>query len=288
MSDGTHESDAANPREMIANLAGRAEVLRTPCGDGDLVWHCWGEGTPVVFAHGGSGSWTHWIKTIPFLSRTHRVCAVDLPGLGASTMPNEPYTAEHCGQVLATGVREIFGPDQRPHFVAFSFGAHVSSFALVELGDKARQFVIVGCAALGLPYHGLKFLKREEGMSADEVSSVYRTNLERLMFADPSNVDDLAVHIQTENVANARFRSRRFASTAELRDNLPKIRAPLAAIWGRRDATALPSPEERIAVLRQVQPDLPFALIDDAGHWVMYEAADQFNETLFAMLQAEA
>ena len=36
-----------------------AEVVHTPCGDGNLVWRRWGKGRPLVLVHGGSGSWTH-------------------------------------------------------------------------------------------------------------------------------------------------------------------------------------------------------------------------------------
>ena len=279
--------EMSDVESIVAELAARSDVLATPCGDGHLIWRRWGEGSPVVLAHGGSGSWTHWIKTIPELAKTHAVYAVDLPGLGQSDMPAPPLTAEHCGQIVAAGVRQLIPAEQRPRFVAFSFGAHVSSFAVVELGDRAAQFVIVGCAALGLPYHGLKYLKEDPGMAEKDVDAVYRTNLHRLMFADAANIDDLAVHLQKSNVRQARFRSRRLASTSEIRDNLPRSKARLGAIWGSKDATATPSPEARIALLRAHQPDMPSAIIDGAGHWVMYEAADEFNTTLLRFLSGE-
>ena len=32
-----------------------------------VCWRSWGKGTPLVFLHGGYGSWRHWIKqAIPF------------------------------------------------------------------------------------------------------------------------------------------------------------------------------------------------------------------------------
>jgi len=61
-----------------------AERFETPCGAGYLVWRKWGSGPTVIFCHGGSGSWTHWCRTIPVVSKTHTVYAVDLPGLGPS------------------------------------------------------------------------------------------------------------------------------------------------------------------------------------------------------------
>src|SRR5690606_37875478 len=72
--------------KMVLDLQLEAEVSRTPCGQGDLVWRKWGSGAPVVLCHGGSGSWTHWIRTIPTLRHHYEVWVPDLPGLGDSTM----------------------------------------------------------------------------------------------------------------------------------------------------------------------------------------------------------
>ena len=47
------------PPEIVAAVTADAEVVHTPCGDGNLVWRRWGKGRPLVLVHGGSGSWTH-------------------------------------------------------------------------------------------------------------------------------------------------------------------------------------------------------------------------------------
>jgi pimeloyl-ACP methyl ester carboxylesterase len=47
-----------------------------------------GEGRPIVFVHGLSGSWQNWLENIPVLANHgFRVLALDLPGFGASPMP---------------------------------------------------------------------------------------------------------------------------------------------------------------------------------------------------------
>ena len=61
--------DTASPADIVARLASQARVVRTPCGDGNMVWRVWGRGEPLVLFHGGSGSWTHWIRNIPELAR---------------------------------------------------------------------------------------------------------------------------------------------------------------------------------------------------------------------------
>src|SRR6202022_3910983 len=47
-----------------------------------------GEGQPIVFVHGLSGSWPNWLEQLPVLAREHRVLALDLPGFGHSPMPS--------------------------------------------------------------------------------------------------------------------------------------------------------------------------------------------------------
>ena len=92
--------------DLLALQAG-AQRLSTPCGDGELVWHRWGEGAPLVLLHGGSGSWTHWLRNIaPLVAAGHQVLAPDLPGFGDSDPPPEGHDADvmpHWKSVLFPG-----------------------------------------------------------------------------------------------------------------------------------------------------------------------------------------
>ncbi len=249
-----------------------------------MQWRVWGIGAPVILLHGGSGSWTHWIKTIPALATRFQVWAADMPGLGDSAMPPEPLTPESCGRVVAAGVRMLFVPQVQPHLVTFSFGAHVGAFAAAMLGNRLRSMTITGSAALGLPHGRVEFAKEHSRMTATERANVHRTNLATLMIADAARIDDLAIQLQADNIAKARFRSRAFAPTDELKRVLQQVNLPLAAIWGAKDQTAVPDVESRFAVLRQSHPNLIACLIPDAGHWVMYEQGDAYAAALIGCL----
>lgn len=274
-----------SPAEIVAAVAADAEIHTTPCGDGDLVWRRWGKGRPVILAHGGSGSWTHWIKTIPVLKQHAEVWAVDLPGLGQSAMPPPPQTPEGCGRWLALGIKSLFPKDRQASLVAFSFGAHVSSFAVKSLQDHLRDFTMTGCAALGLPQGpGKEYPREMEGMTETERLAVHRGLLEILMFKETSRIDDLAVFLQSENIRQARFRSRPFARSDEIRRNLPEIMIPVKAVWGGEDQTAWPSVDERYRVIGEYHPELVTRTVPDAGHWVMYEQPAAYNAALLDIL----
>src|SRR5713101_4198486 len=89
---------------LVAGIAAEADRIETPCGDGTMVWRCWGGGPPLVLLHGGYGSWMHWIRNVPPLSRQFRVIAPDLPGLGESAIPPEPWTAAGLAAIIGEGL----------------------------------------------------------------------------------------------------------------------------------------------------------------------------------------
>src|SRR5688500_7346054 len=100
------ESDL--PPEALRVLA-LARRHATPCGDGELVWHVWGDDAddPLVLLHGGSGSWTHWIRNVEALAAAgRRVLAADLPGCGDS--------AVHPGNKDAAGIMTVLNPGLLP------------------------------------------------------------------------------------------------------------------------------------------------------------------------------
>ncbi len=68
--------------ELIAGLLKQAERHETPCGDGTVVWRSWGRGPrDLILLHGGAGSWTHWARNIPELSRHFRLWVPDIRGM---------------------------------------------------------------------------------------------------------------------------------------------------------------------------------------------------------------
>ena len=122
--------------------------------------------------------------------------------------------------------------------------------------------------------------------SAEEALAIHRHNLGALMIANPTNIDELAVYIQSQNAPRGRVRSRRFSRADTLARALPLVKGQLDGIWGARDATAYPHLDERARTLRSFQPDARFEVIEGAGHWVQYEAASRFNAVLTELVRS--
>jgi 2-hydroxy-6-oxonona-2,4-dienedioate hydrolase len=266
---------------LVEGIAAEAERIETPCGDGTMVWRRWGSGPPLVLLHGGYGSWMHWVRNVLPLARRFTVIAPDLPGLGESATPPEPWTAQGLAAIVVNGLDSVLPPGAAsPHLAGFSFGGVIGGTVAAQLGDRLRGFTVVGSNGLGLTRQPTDLRRVPSGASEEEEFATHRYNLSQLMIHDPARIDELALYLQKTNHARARMRSRRFSRSGALVEALPRITARLDGIWGERDATAYPHLDERAQTLRGVQPTARFAVVPGAGHWVQFEAADRFNELL--------
>ena len=270
---------------LVSKIESLATHELTPCATGSMVWRIWGDGPPLVLLHGASGSWTHWIRNILPLALHFRVLVPDLPGFGDSDMPPEPHTAETVAGLVAFGLDVLVSPSAKIRIAGFSFGGIIGGLVAARLALRVHTIVLLGPGGLALTRAPIPPLRRtESSMTADEIRGVHRENLRLLMIASPEAIDSLAVYLQMENVRRARFKSGSIPSSNVLLQALPAIRARITGIWGRNDAFAASHIEDRRQVLASVQQDLDFRVIEGAGHWVMYEAADEVNAALLDML----
>jgi pimeloyl-ACP methyl ester carboxylesterase len=270
---------------VVAALEAQSHIRRTPCGTGSMVWHEFGAGPPLFLFHGGHGAWSHWFRNIPALAEHFRVFAADLPGYGDSAVPPEPHSIEGLAEIAVAGIRALIG-NERCYVMGFSFGSTVGSHVARLLGDQAIKTVLVALGSLGVPRGNVEDMNRwRELTDENKIIAAHRRNLEIMMFADPRNIDPLAVFIQYDNTRRARLRGRKLASVADLRDCIRQIKAPLTVIWGEKDVAVGGLFAERIAVLDELKPGTKTIVMPGIGHWAQYEAAEDFNRIALAALK---
>lgn len=272
----------ADPVAFLAALEAQAQRVETPCGDGTMVWRIWGEGPSLVLAHGAQGSWTHWVRNIESLSRRYRLIIADLPGHGDSAMP-ETEDHEGISKALAQGLEDILGTEGLPvDLCGFSFGGVALAHLAALHPHVARRLVIVGCGGLGTPM-GHPRLGRISGLVGEERRAALKANLLGLMLHYPDSADDLAIHMLLPTAKATRLNASGLVLPDRLLKILPGIKAPVDAIWGTLDLPH-PDPAAQEAVLRTVQPDMLFRLVDNSGHWAMYERPESFERELQSIL----
>src|SRR5262245_16088085 len=184
------------PTEAAAVAALEAQSTRheTRCGEGTVVWRSWGEGPPLLLAHGAQGSWTHWFRNIPGLARQRTLWVPDLPGFGESAPPVGD-ARQGLADALALGLRELVGDKLPIDAIGFSFGAIALGHLDALHPGLLRRIILVDAGGLGTP-HGHFVLKRISGLRGAEREAVIRDNLLAFMLHAPDSVDALTLHIQ--------------------------------------------------------------------------------------------
>jgi pimeloyl-ACP methyl ester carboxylesterase len=274
------------PEAFLARLDGAATRHETPTGAGRMVWRSWGSGPALVLLHGGSGSWRHWVRNIEYFAKDRRVLAPDLPGLGESDQPERPWTAIHVGGIVLKGIQEILGPDTMFDLAGFSFGGMLSGHISGLEGARLRSVTLVGASGLDMQRDPTPLVRVRDKVGAEKMDG-HRENLARLMIHDRNKIDDLAVVIQDWNSDHNRFDSRPLGRAHTMQSYLEKATCMRGGIWGDRDVTAYPHMQSRHDYFDSLQ-DFDFRLIHNAGHWVAYEAAEEFNPMLREMLNNAA
>ena len=265
--------------DLVADFERRARRFETPCGDGVLVWRAWGDGPPVLLAHGSHGAWSHWIRNIDALAATRTVWAPDLPGYGESAMAARA-DQDAIADALALGLRQLVGLPL--DVVGFSFGGVACAYLAANHPDIVRRLIIVGAGGLNTPLGHVK-MRRLRGVEGEARREILRANLLALMLHHPQSADELALHLQVTNGLRARLVPSPLVLPDKLLQALPRITAQIDAIWGEHDRPH-PVAAGQEPVLRRFQPELEFRVIADAGHWAMYERPADFNRTLLELL----
>ncbi len=279
------DDQAETPAATLARIAEAARRIETPCGDGSMVWRVWSEAAhpPLVLLHGGYGSWRHWVHTIPAFAADRRVIVPDLPGLGESADVGPDASPELIAGILRDGLDAVLRPGEHYDLVGFSFGGMIAGNLAARDPARLRSLTVVAPGGLG-GFRASVQLEKVIMLSGEARRQAHRTNLARLMFADPSRIDALALAIQDWNTRHGRTKSRPMSRTASLTTALARVQAPFHAIYGEFDALAYPHMAEREELLRAARPDMEFHVVAGAGHWVAYEAADAFNGLLRTLL----
>lgn len=275
--------DAEGPVTAVLRLDAEARRSESPCGEGSMVWRSWGDGPALVLLHGGAGSWQHWVRTVPAFSPTHRVLAPDLPGLGESSDPPAPPDMATISAIVAAGIDRLLGPRASYDLVGFSFGASVGGHVALLHAERVRSLTLLGAGGLVRPRTPV-VLERVRDKTGAPLRQAHRTNLERIMIADPARIDAAAIAIQDWNPRHARLDSPALIAKRPLAVSLPPLRVPVNAIWGERDQIAYHTLEERVAARRALCPAVEVRIIPVSGHWAAYQLADAFNATLTELL----
>jgi pimeloyl-ACP methyl ester carboxylesterase len=152
-----------------------------------------------------------------------------------------------------------------------------------RIPHRIRRLVLTGAAGVAPRDPTMKSLSSWRFAATEQaLAAVQRENVGILMLHDPKSIDDLAVNIQMRNGMRTLSRKppRHMTTFAALEKAKPRI----DAIWGRFDSVSGWKTDEIRERFAKLDPACQFHVVEDGGHWVAYERADEFNRVLVGML----
>ncbi len=281
----------------ISRVEAMSERIVQTYAWGDAVWHVWQQGCnsrqspekafvpnnqdamldrPLVLLHGGSGSWTHWVRNVEYLSQFRTVWALDIPGFGDSSLPAGVSDADGLLPYMANILQHTFD-GQAVDVMGFSFGGLTAGLLAAQPSRLIRQLLLIGAPGLGI--FGKELPMRGMTPKMDEAAQrhVHRHNLSTMMFKHADSVTDEVIDLQQANVARDRLRRRRIARTDVLARAQSQWTCPVHGVWAESDALYI----NTLSQVPQVLSNLAsFTVVPDAGHWVMYERPEAFHAAI--------
>jgi len=272
-------------------IQSQARRVVQPYTWGEVVWHVWGDPAnqsiagaalpPLVLVHGGSGSWTHWVRNVVHLAQYRPVWALDLPGFGDSSLPSGVSDADGLTSYVAEILDRTF-EGLAVDVMGFSFGGMTAGLLAAERPQLIRQLILVGVPGLGLFGHELPMRGMHPNMDQAAQRGVHRHNLHAMMLTHSQSITEEVIDLQQENVARDRMRRRRIARTDVLAKVQTHWSCPVHGVWGAQDALY----KETLAEIPKTLPCLAsFTVVPDAGHWVMFEQAEAFHSVVDPLLK---
>jgi pimeloyl-ACP methyl ester carboxylesterase len=256
-----------------------------------------GEGPPLVFVHGLSGSWPNWLEQLPVFARTRRVIAVDLPGFGHSPMPRQQISISGYARTLDALLGQL--DVDAAAIVGNSMGGFVAAELAINFPQRVERLVLVSAAGISTYNHpggtrALPSLRRAErvvaayaGWVAAHSDTVARRRGLRnatlgMIAAHPSRLPAALAAEQLRGAGKPGFIQALAANLDyDFRHRLGEIACPTLIVWGDRDRVITPRDADRFAKLI---PGSRKVVFEDTGHVAMLERPAQFNKLLAEFL----
>ena len=268
---------------------------------GDAVWHVWHPRAfganpskkaagnhslahdltkPLMLLHGGSGSWTHWLRNVEYLSQFRTVWALDIPGFGDSSLPSGVTDADGLVPYMADIIQHTFAGEP-VDVMGFSFGGMTAGLVAAQYPSLIRQLILIGAPGLGIFGKELPMRGMTPTMHVAAQRNVHRHNLTTMMFKHAETVTDAVIDLQQSNVSRDRLRRRRIARTDVLARAQLRWACPVHGVWAEDDALYIDTLDQVPQILDKLAS---FTVVPDAGHWVMYERPDAFHAAVEPLL----
>ena len=249
---------------------------------GDVHYEVIGSGPPVILIHGWTQAWNTWRTTLESFEGQYRMYAPDLWGFGESEkLIRESFEIEDFIDLIPEFMDKL-GIGKVP-VMGHSMGGTTALGVALKYPDRVRKVGVVGSPING---RSLSFFLKLAGtrtiantMLMGENAPILRTFL-RLWSPFVSRPNPQLFYQMT--IANAGgfsvdsfFSSIDSLRRTDLRSELGALTIPAMGIYGKQDVVVNPN---QIKLFRELLPHGRAVMIEDAGHFVMWDTPKAFAE----------
>lgn len=252
-----------------------------------------GTGPAVFFLHGLSGHAEAFSRNLLPFSEYFRACAVDMLGHGFTEKPDVTYDIATLAQHIVD-LMDVMGLE-RASFVGQSLGGWVAAWIALEHPNRVDKLVLATGAGLQpSPTEGTKNVTNQvqqvtQAALAAPTREGVRKRLEWLMHHAETVTDEL-VEVRYRVFVSSREKLQKVVDDTThanepyylTPDRLTRIQAPTLVYWTRHNPTTPWTTAEKAV---QFIPDAQFTIMEDAGHWPMFEKPEEFNQHAIAFIR---
>ncbi len=223
----------------------------------------------LVFIHGSGGNSSAWSYQYSKLHENYNIAAIDLPGHGQSDGHGEQDIQTYVFRLIE--ILDVLKLT-RPVLIGHSLGAAIAlSFAAAQPQEVSG--VVAAGGGLTMPVNPdiLEGFLKQPGVIMDIICKISLAKANRPVFYDAIRAS--LAEARVEVMAGDMLACSKFDLTGEL-DN---ITVPVLVLCGVEDKMTPPASSEQIAT---GITGAKLVLVEGAGHLVMMEQPDAFNQAL--------
>jgi pimeloyl-ACP methyl ester carboxylesterase len=248
-------------------------------GNVNIYYECYGEGPPLVFAHGAGGNSACWWQQIPYFSKKYRVIVFDHRSFARSHC-----RAEEMGiQYFVDDVKAVLDSENIDSacFVCQSMGGWTGMGLTLDSPDRVKALVMshtpggISSAAITAA--------REESSSALKPLNEPFAHWALAPDFHRKNVNAANLYNQI-SAFNTEFQIEKLAETLWQPIPLEKFEGystPTLFITAEQDQIFSP---KLIRLAAELVPGATVEVLGDAGHSSYFESPNLFNQTVSAFL----
>ncbi len=253
---------------------------------GIVHYEVYGRGRPVILMHGWLGSWGLWQETMTYLGRFYRTYALDFWGFGESGTKRSTYQVQDFVGMVDQFMEQL-GISQAP-LVGHSMGGTVSLSVAIHYPQRVRKVVVIGSPIVGSSLSILLKLFGRRWIAALVHHNLWALKLSYHVLAPFYSRDPRWADMMDRDVSRTTLESFLISIASlrktDLRPSLNQIKMPAMGMFGNRDIVVNPNQ------WKPMLAGIPHARIErfpSAGHFIMLDEPQTFQETLRSFLEQE-